>query len=209
VATCPDIAFTIGHLASFLNCYCPEHWLVAIQVLQYLKGTHSLCLTLGGIGSICLIGYSNSDYTNCVDTSRSIGGYCFSLGSGTISWSLKKQRVVADSSCYAEYISLHEASHETIFLCQLLDGLGFLTEGPSLLHCDNDAASHLAEDQTGHLSVKHIRVKFHSIQQLVEEETLRVTRIRSADNTADILTKPLGRSDFLRLRHYMGIHPSS
>jgi hypothetical protein len=115
---------------------------------------------------------------------------------------------VADSSCYAEYIALHEASHETTFLRQLLDGLNFLPEGPTPLHCNNDAASHLAEDQTSHPSVKHIRVKFHSVRQLVEEESLRITRVWSADNTADILTKPLGRSDFLCLQHYLGIRPS-
>jgi hypothetical protein len=209
VATHPDIAFAVGRLAAFLDCYRPEHWSAGIRVLWYLKGTRSLCLTLGGANSICLLGYSDSDYANCVDTSQSIGGYCFSLGSGAISWSSKKQRVVADSSCYAEYIALHEASHKTTFLHQLLDGLGFLPEEPTPLFCDNDAASRLAEDQTGHPSVKHIRVKFHSVRQLVEEESLKVTCIRSTDNTADILTKPLGRSNFLRLQHYLGIRPGS
>ena len=209
VATHPDIAFAVGRFAGFLDCYRPEHWSAAIRVLRYLKGTCSLCLSLGGTGSLRLLGYSDSDYANCVNTSRSIGGYCFSLGSGVISWSSKKQRVVADSSCYAEYIALHEASHETTFLQQLLDGLGFLPEGPSPLHCDNDAASQLTEDQTGHPSVKHIRVKFHSVCQLIEEESLRITHVRLADNTADILTKLLGRSDFLRLRQYLGIRPNS
>ena len=175
VATHPNIAFAIGQLASFLECYQPEHWSAAIQVLWYLKGTRALCLTLRGIGSLRLLGYSNSDYTNCMDTSRSIGGYCFSLGSRAISWSSKKQCVVADSSCYAEYVALHKASHETIFLCQLLEGLSFLPNRPTPLLCNNDTASRLTKDQTGHPSVKHIWVKFHSIHTLVEEESLRVT----------------------------------
>jgi hypothetical protein len=145
---------------------------------------------------------------NCIDTSHSISGYCFSLGSGAISWSSKKQRIMADSSCYAEYIALHEASHEKLFLCQLLDGLSFLPKEPTPLHCNNNAAFCLAEDQTGHPSVKHIRVKFHSIWQLVEEEEIKVTCVQSADNMADILTKPLRRSDFICLRHYLGICPS-
>ena len=85
IGTRPDIAYTIGRLASFLDCYRPEHWEAAIWVLQYLKGSCSLSLTLGGLNSVHLTGYSDSDYTNCPDTSWSISGYCFSLGSGMIS----------------------------------------------------------------------------------------------------------------------------
>ena len=33
VATCPDIAFAVSHLTSFLDCYHTEHWTVAICVL--------------------------------------------------------------------------------------------------------------------------------------------------------------------------------
>ena len=122
----PDIAYAVGRLASFLDCYHPEHWGAAIRVLRYLKGTRTLMLKLGGLNSHQLIGYSDSDYANCPDTSRSIGGYCFSLGSGMVSWSSRKQRTVADSSCYTEYIALHEAAHEAIFLRELLGGVGLL-----------------------------------------------------------------------------------
>src|SRR6201996_2708866 len=125
VATRPDISYAVGRLSSFLDCYCLEHWDTAIRVLHYLKGTATYGLTLGGQNPLSLIGYSDSDYANCVDTSRSIGVYCFTLGSGVISWSSRKQSTVADSSCYAEYIALHNASHEIVFLRQLLDGLRF------------------------------------------------------------------------------------
>jgi len=116
---------------------------------------------------------------------------------------------MADSSCYAEYITLHKVSHETTFLCQLLDSLGFLSDGPTPLHYNNDAVSQLTKDQTGHPSVKHIHIKFHSIHQLIEEESLWVTCVWSADNMADILTKALGCANFLHLQHYLGIHPGS
>jgi hypothetical protein len=58
-----------------------------------------------------------------------------------ISWLSKKQKVVADSSCYAEYIALHDASYETLFLRQLLEGIGIPQSTAMPLHCDNDAAS--------------------------------------------------------------------
>jgi hypothetical protein len=162
-------------------------------------------LTLGGTNPFRLVGYSDSDYANCPETSWSISGYCFNLGSGAISWMSKKQQVIVDSSCYAEYIALHDSSHELSFLRELLTGLGFTPHGATLVLCDNDAARCLAEDHVGHPNVKHIRVKFHYIHELVEEGTVSLTCVRSADNTADILTKPLARGDFQRLRHYLGI----
>jgi hypothetical protein len=82
VATCPDISYAVGRLSSFLDCYRLEHWEAAIRIVRYLKGTCTHALTLGGKNSLALMGYSDSDYANCVDTSRSIGGYCFTLGSG-------------------------------------------------------------------------------------------------------------------------------
>jgi hypothetical protein len=117
----------------------------------------------------------------------------------------KKQCVVADSSCYTEYITLHDSAHEVAFLHQLLSGLEFGTAPPTPILCDNDAARHLAEDHIGHPNVKHIHVKFHYIRELVEDGSVALTHVRSADNTADILTKPLARGDFQRLQNYLGI----
>ena len=122
-----------------------------------------------------------------------------------ISWSSQKQRLVADSTCYAEYIALHESSHEAIFLCQLLDDIGFPCCSSTPLHCDNDAATRLAEDHVFHSQVKHIRVKLHSIRDAIAFGDIKLLQVRSEDNSADILTKSLGRSDFLRLRSYLGL----
>ena len=205
VATRPDIAYAVGRLASFLDCYREEHWAAAIRVLRYLKGTRTLSLVLGGSGPLSLSGYSDPDYANCKDTSRSVSGYCYSLGSGMISWRSRKQRTVADSTCYAEYTALHETSREGMFLRQLLDSLAFPCRGSTPIHCDNDAATRLAEDHVFHSEVKHIRVKLHSIREYIAFGEIRIVRVRSEDNTADILTKPLARPDFLRLRGYLGL----
>jgi len=78
---------------------------------------------------------------------------------------------------------------------------------PTPNHCDNlnDAASILSEEHVYHPRVKHIRVKYHYIRDLVEEGEKKVARVRSADNVADIMTKPLGRTDYLRLRKRLGL----
>lgn len=85
IATRPDIVYAVRHLSSFLDRYRPEHWEAAVRVLR-LKGSRLFTLTLCGKNSLQLSAYSDSDYANCVDTSRSISGYCFTPMSGMISW---------------------------------------------------------------------------------------------------------------------------
>jgi hypothetical protein len=92
-----------------------------------------------------------------------------------------------------------------VFLRELLDGLQVLPSHPTPVHCDNNAAMILSEDHVWHAHVKHICVKYHYVRELVSDGELMVTRVRSADNTADILTKPLARNDYLRLRVMLGL----
>ncbi len=106
---------------------------------------------------------------------------------------------MANSSYYTEYITLHNTSHETVFLCQLLEGIGLTQTNPTPLHCNNNTVSCLAEDHIWHPQVKHIWVKYHSVHELVMNSELSITRVWSCNNIANILTKPLARPDFLHL----------
>ena len=201
----------MGRLASVLDCYRPEHWSAGLRVLRYLKGTCPLRLVLGGPITSALSGFCDSDFANCQDTSRSIGGYCFSLGSGIISWRSKKHDHAGDSSCYAEYIAIHAGLQETIFLQELLQKLGFLKSDadgcpPTRLRCDNEAATRLSQESVFHSNTKHICVKYHSIRDNIQDGILQVVRIPSTDNLSDIFTKAPSRVIFEQLRRHLGLH---
>jgi len=58
------------------------------------------------------------------------------LGYNPISWSLKKQRVVARSTTEAEYRALANGTSETMWLLALLHELGFPLKVPPSLLCD-------------------------------------------------------------------------
>jgi len=209
VATRSDISYAVGRLASYLDCYREDHWNAALRVLRYIKGTCHLALKLGGPSPPSLSGYADSDFANCPETSRSISGYCYSLSTGMISWSSKKQKHATDSTCYAEYVALHHAGKEVIFLRELLEGLGFSMPTSTALHCDNDAARQLTEDPSNHTNTKHIHVKYHTIQDILEEELAHIVHVLSTENAADIFTKPLAKPAFEYLRHKLGLHPAS
>jgi len=147
VGTRPDISYTVSKLTQFLDCYREPHWNAAIRVLRYLKGTRELSLILGGDPNVELLGFSDSSYADCLDTRRSSMGYCFSLGGAVFSWSSRKQKTVACSTCDAEYIAASESCRETVWL-RLFPG--FLVNKPTVLLCDNNGAMSLAYDPTHH-----------------------------------------------------------
>ena len=102
VGTRPDIAQAVGALGQFNSNPGLEHWHAVQRVLRYLKGTqnHKLCLgrspknsPLSLPQSICLTGYSDSDFAGAHDglARRSTSGYVFYLGGGAVSWSSKRQ----------------------------------------------------------------------------------------------------------------------
>jgi hypothetical protein len=73
------------------------------------------------------------------------------------------------------------------------------------IYCDNNTAIILSKDHAGHPWVKHIQVKYHYMRDQVQDGLLVAQLIRSEDNMADILMKPLGCVDFQCLRCYLGL----
>jgi hypothetical protein len=205
MGTRPDIAYVVQQLSQYLDSYAFTHWNAAVRVVQYLKGTRELKLHLGGDNPINLIGFTDSDWANCTDTRRSLGGFAWSLGSGLCSWSVKKQKTVAASSCEAEYVAAFEASRECVWLRMLLKEIDFPQNNPTTLLCDNQAAISLSEDPQLHQRVKHIDLKFHFLREQVQANELTLRYVNTNDNIADIFTKALEKPKFVRLRIFTGL----
>ena len=72
------------------------------------------------VGDPELVGFSDSDLAGDVDDRKSISGSAFLLGSNLVTWVSQKQRVVALSSCEAEYIASANAACQGIWLSRLL-----------------------------------------------------------------------------------------
>jgi hypothetical protein len=165
-------------------------------------------LELGGSSPApTLIGYCDSNYANNpgAEGRQSVAGYCFSLGSGMVSWSSKKQKTVTDSTCAAEYMAASEAGRELVWLRTLLCEIGFGLTSATPLLCDNSAAVLLCGDQAFHNRVKHLDVKYHWIRERVENEELLVRQIPPSGNAVDILTKALPGPRFVSLRNCLGV----
>jgi hypothetical protein len=76
------------------------------RIIRYIAGTldHGLYYPRCP-GEAHLVGYSDSDHASDIDTSKSTSEILFFVSKCLISWQSVKQRVVALSSCEAEYIA--------------------------------------------------------------------------------------------------------
>ena len=205
IGTHPDISFAVVCLCQFLDCYHCAHWNATICIVRYLKGTWLLALTLGGDPDLELVGFSDSSYADCPDTTHSTMGYFFSVGGAVFSWSSCHQKTVTNSSCEAEYVALSEVSCEALWLCRSLRKVQFLKSHPTILLCDNNGAKSLSSDPTHHSCSKHIDVCHHFVCEHVEDGSLNVWCIPGHDNVADIFMKALPHPDVMCLYPYLGL----
>eukprot|EP00253_Pinus_taeda_P032051 PITA_32051 len=152
-----------------------------------------------------LSGYTDSDWAGSVDRCKSTAGYVFSLGSGVVTWTSKKQQGVALSSTEAEYRGAVKASCEAVWLRRMLADMHVSQTGPTPLLCDNQGVLKLAKNPVFHERRKHVETHCHYIRQLVEDGSIQWRYVPTTEQPADIFTKPLGPDKFVKFRGSIGV----
>ena len=151
------------------------------------------------------VDYYDSDLANDIDTSKSTSGTMFFLGDCLVSWQSIKQRVVALSSCEAEYIATTTAATQALWLSRLLGELLGRKVDVVELKVDSKSALALAKNPVVHDMRKHIRIKYHFIRDCLEDGSMKAKNIATTDQLADILTKSLGKAKFQEMRRRIGL----
>ncbi|XP_047334054.1 secreted RxLR effector protein 161-like [Impatiens glandulifera] len=192
VCTRPDLAHAVSVVSRFMGDPGKEHWQAVKRIFRYLRGTSDIGLSYGGDSQCLVSGYSDSDYAGDVDSRRSMTGYVFTLGGSVVSWKATLQPTVTLSTTEAEYMALTEAAKEGIWLKGLVSNLG-LHHDQALVYCDSLSAICLTKDQVHHERTKHIDVRYHFLRS---EKRIKVNKVDTADNPADMFTKPVLQSKF-------------
>ncbi|KAJ4724427.1 Retrovirus-related Pol polyprotein from transposon TNT 1-94 [Melia azedarach] len=192
VCTRPDLAQSVSVVSRFMGEPGKEHWQAVKRIFRYLKGTFDVGLIYRGDTQCLVTGFSDSDYAGDVDSRRSMTGYVFTLGSSVVSWKATLQPTVTLSTTEAEYMALTEAAKEGIWLKGLVSDLG-LHHDQAIVYCDSLSAICLAKDQVHHERTKHIDVRYHFLRS---EKRIKVNKVGTADNPADMFTKPVLHSKF-------------
>ncbi len=138
-------------------------------------------------------------------TRCSTTGFCILIGSNPISWKTKKQTTISLSYAKAEYRAIVTLTSELQWLKYLLEDLGVPPTSPIPLYYDNQAVIQIAEHPVFHERTKHIELDCHFIREKIQSQLVHPHHIRSAEQIADIFTKPLGKDPFHHLIGKLGV----
>ena len=203
--TRPDIVFPVSKVLRFMHNPSMNHLGAAKRILHYITGTTDYGLWYSKVTKFVLIGFVNSDWAGSLDDRKSTSSYIFTLGSVVISWSSKKQDVVALSSSEAEYIAATTSACQAVWLRRLLADLCQVQEGTTPIYCDNKATIAMTKNPAFHSRTKHIDIRYHFIRDLVTAEEIELKHCGTNDQVVDNLTKSLAYDKHEKFRMLMGV----
>jgi hypothetical protein len=162
-----------------------------------LKNTTNASLQLGQPppqpGQI--IGYADASYESALNSASFSGSLINYFGS--VGWRCQKQDddAPALSTTEAEYRACSETGQDIRWLEQLLLDIHPHIQIPTTsahLYCDNQGALALLQNPQYQHRTRHINVRHHWLRHHIERESnFTVSYIRTEENQADFLTKPL------------------
>jgi hypothetical protein len=203
--TRPDIAFSVSVVSQFMHAPYEEHLEAVHRILRYLKATPGKGLFFKKTDDKNVAIFTDADWAGSIIDRKSTSGYCTYVWGNLVTWRSKKQGVVSRSSAEAEFRAMAQGICEGMWILRVLKELKIEVELPLKLYCDNKAAISIAHNPVQHDRTKHIEIDRHFIKEKIDSGTLCLPFIPSNQQTADILTKSLGRTTFEYLISKLGM----
>ena len=168
------------------------------DVIVYLAQTAADGITFDGHADNAdvLEAYSDSDWAVGHSTT---GWVCFLSGVG-FAYASKRQNCIAMSSTEAEIIAASACAVEIVHYRKLLEEMGLPQLEPTPLYVDNSGAVELSRDRKSCHRSRHVDRRYFKVRELAAEGHLWVEHVNTAENPADLLTKPLKFDTFARHR---------
>ncbi|SPC60898.1 related to retrotransposon protein [Ustilago sp. UG-2017b] len=204
--TRPDISQAMGVLVRYMTQPSREHYNAAQKVLQYLDCTQDVHLRYGGDKQQdFLTAHSDTNWaSDATAQRRSSSGSAVFVHRNLVAWKSALQRCTTLSAVEAEFVAATEAAQEVLLFGHLFKAIG-IDIGIPIIFSDNTGTIQVSRDPTQHWKLKHIDTKYHFIRDNVQDGKVKIKYIGTADNLADIFTKPVGKEVLQRAQQGLGL----
>jgi Reverse transcriptase (RNA-dependent DNA polymerase) len=212
----PDIAFAVHQCARFSHAPRQVHAAAVKAIGRYLIRTRDKGLIMSPTGDLGVDCYVDADFAGLwlqedqqdPLSVKSRTGYLISIGGCPLTWTSKLQTEVALSTMEAEYIALSQSMRELLPIRELVremsTTMGYKKEFEIRTHSkvfeDNNGALTLASSPRMTPRSKHIAVKYHFFRSHVADGSIKILKIATEEQKADIFTKGLVRAIFESIR---------
>jgi hypothetical protein len=122
VNTCPDLGFAVSYVSRYLEDSREDHMAAMKNIVRYVARTRQWGLWFKRHKNVeaSLIVYSDSDYAGDIDKRKSTTGVICFLSGSPFDWQSMAQKIVAQSSCEAEYVIAANATYQVIWISRVL-----------------------------------------------------------------------------------------
>ena len=186
-----DIKTAVAFLCTRVSEPDEDDWKKLKRVLQYLKGTLDLKLTLGADDIKKMKSWVDVSYGIHADCRSHTGGL-MSWGWGVLLSKSQKQKLNTKSSTEGEIVGVSDYLPNVIWARMFLKEQGFIVD-ENILYQDNQSAIKIEENgkRSSGQKTKHMDNRYFWIKDRLNSENIKIRYCPTEKMIADFFTKPL------------------
>ncbi len=198
-ATHPEITFALKIASKYVAGWGGPQVKLVKHVLRYLRRQENNHYVISGHHDRKLQLYTDASHITCPDTRRSVSGWIIKLGDDTLDYGCQYQTIVAHSSFESELIALDLGCRRLQHARWLIEAMGGPVQG--CIDCLIDSQSVIDMTLNPIISARsaHIHARFFRCRDWIEDGSIRLLKVPSAEQQADLLVSFKGTKHFLHM----------
>ena len=145
-----------------------------------------------------IVAYSDASFA-VDEKAQSVSGWVVYLNGSPILFGSRRQAVVVDSSCSAEYVAASMCVKKIMELVNILKFVGIHCERPYKMYTDSTACKHIAENPTRMGKVRHLAIRTHLVRCHISLGDIDLEWCTTESMVADVMTKIVSGAQDKRL----------
>lgn len=172
------------------------------RVFRYLRGSVDAKIRIGGSQGEGktqeIVAYFDASFADDPDDRCSTFGYVLFYSDSAVLWKSKKHKAVSLLTTDAEYVAATEATRDVCWIENIFSELRIKLRTPVRMLGDNANANNLANGTSVNNRTRHIALRERYVTSKATEGLIRVEKVGTNNQVADMLTKPLAREALLK-----------